>query len=201
MRREIAGAQTTPRITPHAPSRAENKTMRHHSIFAVTALLGAAVTHLLLPVQAQAAEASQVHICRINANQIWGSIVTFDDRKEVMRSEIRPEENVWLINDRAVPIEATTDNNEDGQPMYTVSIHKFVPAFFLSELARRGMALPPEGEQVIIAQVMARYGSTLQGRERYATMVPGNHMLIFADKEPYTGKADRVDVIPCQEQK
>ena len=174
--------------------------MRHRSIFTLTALLGAAVTHLLLPMQARAAEASQVHICRINANQIWGAIVTFDDRKEVMRSEIRSEENVWLINDRAVPIEATTDNNEEGEPMYTVSIRKFASAFVLSELARRGMALPPEGEQVIIAQVMARYGSTLQGRERYATMVPGNHMLIFADKEPYTGEADRMEAITCREE-
>ncbi|MCT7663538.1 hypothetical protein [Shinella kummerowiae] len=174
--------------------------MRHRSIFTFTALLGIAAASLPLSAETRAAEASQVHICRINANQIWGAIVTFDDRKEVMRSEIRPEENVWLINDRAVPIEATTDNNEDGEPMYTVSIHKFVPAFVLSELARRGMTFPPEGEQVIIAQVMTRYGSTLQGRERYATMVPGKHMLIFADREPYTGEAGRVAVVDCEEE-
>ena len=173
--------------------------MRHRSTFAFTALLGTAAANLTLPAQAQAAQTTQAHICRINANQIWGSIVTFDDRKEVMRSEIRPEENVWLINDRAVPIDATTDNNEDGDPMYTVSIRKFASAFVLSELARRGMNFPPEGEQVIIAQVMARYGSTLQGRERYATMVPGNHTLIFADKEQYTGEADSVVVIACDE--
>ncbi|WP_313531261.1 hypothetical protein [Shinella sp.] len=117
-----------------------------------------------------------------------------------MRSEVQTEENVWLINDRAVPIEATTDNNEDGEPMYTVSIRKFASAFVLSELARRGMNFPPEGEQVIIAQVVARYGSTLQGRERYATMVPGNHMLIFADKEPYTSEADRVVVVACEQE-
>jgi hypothetical protein len=173
--------------------------MPHRSIF-VAALLGIAAESLLLPTAAQSAEASQAHICRINANEIWGTTVTFDDRKEVMRSEIRPEENVWLINDRAVPIEATTDQNEDGEPMYTVSIRKFASAFVLSELARRGMTFPPEGEQVIIAQVMARYGSTLQGRERYATMVPGNHMLIFADKESYTGKADRMAVVECEEE-
>ena len=66
-----------------------------------------------------------------------------------MRSEVQTEENVWLINDRAVPIEATTDNNEDGEPMYTVSIHKFVPAFFLSELARRGMKRKPPVKAVL----------------------------------------------------
>lgn len=191
----------TPRITPHAPSRAENRTMRHRSTFAFTALLASAAASLLIPTQAQATGPYQAHICRIDANDIWGSLVAFDPRKEVMRSEIRPKENVWLINDRAVAIEATTDNNEDGEPMYTVSIRKFASAFVLSELARRGMTFPPEGEQVIIAQVMARYGSTLQGRERYATMVPGKNVLIFADKEPHTGKADRMTVIACDEEK
>jgi hypothetical protein len=174
--------------------------MRHRSTFAFTALLGIAATSLLPPIQAKAAEQHQAHICRIDANEIWGSLVAFDPRKEAMRSEIRPEENIWLINDRALPIEAATDNNEDGEPMYTVSIRKFASAVVLSELARRGMTFPPEGEQVIIAQVMARYGSTLQGRERYATMVPGNHMLIFADKEPYTGEADRVVVVACEQE-
>lgn len=172
--------------------------MRRRLTFAFTALLGIAAASLLLPTQAQTAEAAQVHICRINGNEIWGAIVTFDPRKEVMRSEIRPEENIWLINDRAVPIAATTDKNEDGEPMYTVSIREFVPAFFLSELARRGMKLPPEGEQVFMSQVMARYGSALQGRERYATMVPGKNLLIFADKEAYTGEADSVVVIACE---
>lgn len=175
--------------------------MRHRSTLAFTALLCIAAASLLLPTQAQTAEAAQVHICRINANEIWGATVTFDPRKEVMRSEIRPQENIWLINDRALPIEATTDRNEDGEPMYTVSIRKFASAFILSELARRGMTFPPEGEQVIIAQVMARYGGTLQGLERYATMVPGKHMLIFADKEPYTGEADRVVAIECDKEK
>lgn len=199
MRPAIGGLQTRPGITPRSP-RAENRTMRHRSTFAITALLGIAAASLPLSEETRAAEASQVHICRINANQIWGSIVTFDDRKEIMRSEIRPEENVWLINDRAMPIEATTDNNEDGEPMYTVSIRKFASAFVLSELARRGMTFPPEGEQVIIAQVMARYGSALQGRERFATMVPGKNMLIFADKELDTGKADRMAVVECEEE-
>ncbi|WP_313522960.1 hypothetical protein [Shinella sp.] len=175
--------------------------MHYRSIFAFAALLGIAAASLLLSTAAEAAGPHQVHTCRIDANQIWGSLVAYDPRKEVMRSEIQPEENLWLINDRAVPIEATTDNNEDGEPIYTVSIRKFASAFVLSELARRGMKFPPEGEQVIIAQVMARYGSTLQGRERYATMVPGKHMLIFADKEPYTGEANRVVVVSCNEMK
>lgn len=175
--------------------------MRNHSPFAFTALLGIAAASLLLPNQVHATGPHKVHICRIDGNQIWGTFIALEPRKEVMRSEIRAEENVWLINDRAVSIEATTNNNEDGEPMYTVSIRKFASAFVLSELARRGMALPPEGEQVIIAQVMARYGSTLQGRDRYATMVPGNHMLIFADQEPYTGEADRVSAVICEEQR
>ena len=174
--------------------------MRHRSIFSLTALFSIAATSLSLSNQAHAMGPHQVHICRIDANQIWGSLVAFDPRKEVIRSEIRLKEGVWLINDRPLPIEASTDNNEDGKPMYTVSIRKFASAFVLSELARRGMVFPPEGEQVIIAQVMARYGSMLQGRERYATMVPDKNILIFADKEPYTGEADRVVVIKCEDQ-
>lgn len=36
-----------------------------------------------------------------------------------------------------------------------------------------------------------------KGRERYATMVPGKNVLIFANKGPHTGEVDRMIVVMC----